>query len=111
MNDQVSFGSQPQYRPHADSAQIAPQITPNVQIGNPTACTRNVNRSRASAAGRRRPIGYGKRVLPASYPLRIRCLVAPTKPTRKMPVAMAMAVTWIFSQYESRAGTSGATLV
>src|SRR5258706_11772651 len=33
MNDQVSFGSQPQYRPHAASAQIAPQITARVQIG------------------------------------------------------------------------------
>ena len=26
MNAQVSFGSQPQYRPHAASAQIAPQM-------------------------------------------------------------------------------------
>ena len=35
MNDQVSFGSQPQYRPQVCCAQIAPQITPNVQMGNP----------------------------------------------------------------------------
>ena len=34
MNAQVSVGSQPQYRPHAWSAQIAPAMMPNVQIGN-----------------------------------------------------------------------------
>ena len=36
MKDHVSFGSQPQYRPHADCAQMAPAITPNVQIGKPS---------------------------------------------------------------------------
>ena len=30
MKAHVSFGSQPQYRPHAASAQIAPQMIPNV---------------------------------------------------------------------------------
>ena len=30
MKAQVSFGSQPQYRPQAASAQIAPAMTPKV---------------------------------------------------------------------------------
>ena len=34
MKAQVSVGSQPQYRPQAWSAQIAPAMMPKVQIGN-----------------------------------------------------------------------------
>ena len=34
MNETVSLGSQPQYRPQASSAQIAPKITPNPNTGN-----------------------------------------------------------------------------
>ena len=35
-NATVSFGSQPQTRPQAASAQTAPEITANVNIGNAT---------------------------------------------------------------------------
>src|SRR5712691_2891430 len=52
MNDHVSFGSQPQYRPHASCAQIAPAITANVQIGNANAITRYAIRSSVAAVGR-----------------------------------------------------------
>src|SRR5204862_547667 len=70
MNDQVSFGSQPQYRPQAASAQMAPQMMARVQIGNANAWIRNASRSSVSAAGMRSPTGYGKRRLPQSYPAR-----------------------------------------
>ena len=39
MKDQVSFGSQPQYRPQADSAQMAPAMIAKVQIGKAKAIT------------------------------------------------------------------------
>lgn len=41
-------------------------VMANVQIGNANACMRKASRSRPSAAGRRYPSGYGKRVRPAS---------------------------------------------
>src|SRR6266545_247194 len=111
MKDHVSLGSQPQYRPQAASAQIAPQITANVQIGNASAWIRKVVRSRPSASGSRPPSVYGNRTLPSSYPVRTRVSAAATNPTRKIPDAVTAAVTWIFSQYELSAGTSGATFV
>src|SRR2546429_8562129 len=101
--DQTSLGSQPQYRPHAASAQMAPQMMAKVQIGKASACTRKVTRSSVSAAGSRSPREYGKRVFPSSYPVRTRGIAAATKPTRKMPDAVIAAVTGIFSQYEVRA--------
>src|SRR2546421_296986 len=107
MNDQVSLGSQPQYRPQAASAQIEPQMTASVQIGNANACTRNVSRSRPAAAGMRSPRLYGKRRLPASYPVRTSVITAMMNPTSRMPEAVAAALTWIFSQYELSAGASG----
>src|SRR5262249_42776216 len=79
----------------------------NVQIGNANACMRNVSRSSASALGRRQPSPYGKRRLPPSYPSRTRCSAAPRKPTSRMPDATEAAVTWMSSQYEFSAGTSG----
>ena len=39
MNDQVSLGSQPQYRPQAASAQIAPAMIAKVHSGNAKAMT------------------------------------------------------------------------
>ena len=36
MKANVSLGSQPQYRPQACSPQMAPQITPNYQMGKPS---------------------------------------------------------------------------
>src|SRR6266545_931610 len=111
MKDHVSLGSQPQYRPQAASAQIAPQITANVQIGNASAWIRKVVRSRPSASGSRPPSVYGNRTLPSSYPVRTRVSAAATNPTRKIPDAVTAAVTWIFSQYELSAGSSGATFV
>src|SRR5215469_17406755 len=94
MNDQVSLGSQPQYRPQADSAQIAPQMIAKVQIGNANACSRKVSRSNPSAAGSRSPSEYGKRLDPASYPVRMSVSAAATKPTIRMPDAVIAAVTW-----------------
>src|SRR4051812_44812390 len=111
MKAHTSLGSQPQYRPQADSAQMAPQMTAKVQIGNVNACSRNVRRSRAAASPSLPPREYGNRRLPRSYPLLTRNSAAGTKPTRNRPDAEAAAVTWIFSQYELSAGTSGAALV
>src|SRR5262245_4095961 len=111
MNDHTSLGSQPQYRPQADSAQIAPQMMANVQIGNVNLCRRKVSRSNDSPAGSRSPRVYGKLRLPCSYPLRTRKSTAGTTPTRNRPDAVAAAETWIFNQYELRAGTSGAAAV
>src|SRR2546423_15189367 len=102
MKDQVSFGSQPQSRPHAASAQIAPQITAKVQIGKANACTRRVVRSRPSAGGSRYPRDHGKDRFPSPYPVRIRVIAAATKPTRKEPGAGIAAVSGVFSQYELR---------
>ena len=51
MNDQVSFGSQFQNRPHAYCAQIAPAAIVKVQTGNENAITRYESRSIASTLG------------------------------------------------------------
>ena len=51
MNAQVSFGSQPQYRPHAASAQMAPQMIATVYSGKENATTRYAALSRVAAAG------------------------------------------------------------
>ena len=51
MNDQVSLGSQPQYRPQAASAQIAPAMIAKVQIGNANAITAYAARSSDGAGG------------------------------------------------------------
>jgi hypothetical protein len=40
MNDQVSLGSHPQYRPQASSAQMAPAITAKVQMKKANAIVR-----------------------------------------------------------------------
>ncbi len=61
MNDQVSLGSQPQYRPQADSAQMAPAMIAKVQIGKAKAITAYVTRSSAGADGSAGPIDSGKR--------------------------------------------------
>src|SRR3954452_15355607 len=111
MKAHTSLGSQPQYRLQADSAQMAPQMMANVQIGKVNACSRKVSRSRAAASPSLAPREYGKRRLPWSYPVLTRNSAAGTNPTRNRPEADAAAVTWIFSQYELSAGTSGAALV
>src|ERR1700741_1856059 len=53
MNAQVSFGSQPQYRPHAWCAQIAPAMTANVQIGNANWIVRYASVSKVAELGKR----------------------------------------------------------
>src|SRR5688572_25192380 len=111
MNDHTSLGSQPQYRPQADSAQIAPQMIANVQIGNANACRRNDSRSRVSPAGSFAPIVYGKLRFPRSYPDRMRNSAAGTNAISRSPDEDAAADTWIFNQYELSAGTRGAASV
>src|SRR3954453_18205876 len=53
MKAQVSLGSQPQNRPQALSAQIAPAMTAKVQIGKPKTAGRWATRSSAAAGGSR----------------------------------------------------------
>src|SRR4028119_918913 len=53
MNAHVSLGSQPQKRPQALSAQIAPAMTAKVQIGKPKTAVRWATRSRPAADGTR----------------------------------------------------------
>ena len=40
IKDHVSFGSQPQYLPHASFAHAAPENMPNVNNGNPNNASR-----------------------------------------------------------------------
>src|SRR3954469_23989004 len=103
-NDQVSFGSQPQYRPHAASAHTAPAMTAKVHTGNAKALTRSAARSSAAADGSREGRS-GKR---RSRHSRHRYSAVMTKPTMKMPDADIAPTTWILIQYEFSAGTSGA---
>src|SRR5213078_2597705 len=116
MNDQVSLGSQPQYRPQAASAHIAPAAMAKVHTGKPKATVRYATWSRIPDSGSREPRLAGNRteVTPAaisrSYRSRIRYSTVATKLTRKMPVAVIAAVTWMASQYDRSAGTSGAAL-
>src|SRR4028119_2053729 len=51
MNAQVSLGSQPQYRPQALSAQMAPAMTAKVQSGGPQTAGRRAPGSSAPAGG------------------------------------------------------------
>src|SRR6266568_265518 len=53
MNAHVSFGSQPQYRPHASCAQIAPAMTANVHTGNANWIVRYASVSNVAALGMR----------------------------------------------------------
>src|SRR5947208_3483483 len=53
MNAHVSFGSQPQYRPHASCAQIAPAMTANVHTGNANWIVRYASVSNVAALGKR----------------------------------------------------------
>src|SRR6266540_2833825 len=114
MNAQVSLGSQPQYRPQAASAHIAPAAMPNVHTGNPKATVRYATWSSSRDSGSREPRLTGNRIVPApaatrrSYRSRIRYSTEATKLTRKVPVAVIAAVTWMASQYDRSAGTSGA---
>src|SRR5690625_4969152 len=50
--DHVSFGSHPQGRPHACSAQIAPAMMVNVHVTNPTPTIRYAQISSFAAEGR-----------------------------------------------------------
>src|SRR5215218_1967865 len=56
MKAQVSFGSQPQNRPQALSAQMAPAMTAKVQTGKPKTAVRWATRSSAAAEGSRSTI-------------------------------------------------------
>ena len=51
--DQTSLGSQPQYRPHASAAQMAPATTVKVHSTNATACSWNEVCSSARLLGTR----------------------------------------------------------
>src|ERR1051326_2644288 len=53
MNAHVSFGSQPQYRPHALFAHSAPAMTAKVQIGNAMDVAHIAMRSNVAADGSR----------------------------------------------------------
>src|SRR5690606_16744935 len=109
MNAHTSLGSQPQYRPQDASAQIAPEMMANVQIGNANACSLKVSRSSPSAAGTRAPSGYGNRLFPSSWPARTRYIAAVTNPVRNAPNATTAEPTWMKNQYESSGALSGPT--
>src|SRR3954465_8584330 len=108
MKAQVSFGSQPQTRPPALSAQMAPAMTAKVQMGKPNTAVRCATRSRLAAAGSR-----DSRLPPAADPsgarasyrdrTRDRALAIPL--TKKIPKPRMAVVTWIASQLERSAAT------
>src|SRR3954447_2305807 len=111
MNAQVSLGSQPQYRPHAASAQIAPQMIATVYSGKANATMRYATLSSVSAAGNRdarlasRPARADR-----SYELFTRNSTVRTADVINAPSAIDTSVTWIASQYDCSAGTSGDAL-
>src|SRR5580765_5626071 len=109
MNAQVSFGSQPQYRPHAASAQIAPQMTAIVYSGKANATTRYAPLSNASAAGRRDASRARPGCLNSTRSWRdfTRYSTVRTAEVISAPSATATRVTWMASQYDCSAGTSG----
>src|SRR3954451_23605088 len=113
MKAQVSLGSQPQNRPQALSAQIAPAMTANVQIGKPNTAVRWAARSSAAAAGSRSTIREPD-VPPeppaatfASYRVRTRYRMLATPLTKKIPQPRIAVVTWMPSQYDRNAATTG----
>src|SRR5690606_37669595 len=113
MNDTVSLGSHPQYRPHASSAQIAPKITPNPNTGNAKIVARYATRSRVWASGSRSTI-RAHRPSPATWPNRDifttnRMLATPA--ARNTPEPRLTTDTWIGSQYDCSAGITGAASV
>ena len=51
INDTASFGSHPQNRPHADSAQMAPNLTPRPKVGRAAIADRYARAASLSADG------------------------------------------------------------
>src|SRR6266567_139487 len=98
MKDQVSFGSQPQYRPQAFSAQIAPAITAKVHSGKMNAMTRYAVRSSVPEDGTRSsgPLSHGS--LPSSALDLSKYRTVATVATPNAPVEITAAVTWMYSQ-------------
>src|SRR4051812_44960335 len=86
---------------------MPPQITPNVNTGNAMIVVRYARRSSTSAAGTR-DASQVNLVLSSSYCLRIRYRMLATPGTRNRPDAVAAAVTCTTSQYDWRAGMTGA---
>src|SRR3954453_361012 len=113
MNAQVSLGSQPQNRPQALSAQIAPAMTANVQIGKPKTAVRCATRSRTAAAGSPsttyapEPPARAPAVTLASNRERSRYSTLAMPLTKQIPKPRIAVVTWIASQYDRNAATSG----
>src|SRR4051812_40739954 len=110
MNAQVSLGSQPQNRPQAASAQMAPAITANVQMGKPKTAVRWATRSSAAAVGSfaTTPDSAGApSATRASYRERTRYMTLAIPLTKKIPNPMIAVVTWMASQYDRSAATSG----
>src|SRR5690606_20567697 len=92
--------------PHDTSAHTAPKMSgPNVQIGNATAVSRYASRSSAPADGNDAPNPcVSPRVAERSATI---CSAATTAEMVNSPNATTAQPTWMTSQYESRAGTSG----
>src|SRR4051794_32469678 len=110
MKAQVSFGSQPQKRPQALSAQMAPAMTANVQIGKPKTAVRWAVRSSAAADGRRsssEELAVEPVAALSSCRERSRYSTLEMPLTKKMPNPRIAVVTWTPSHHDLSAATSG----
>src|SRR3569833_3521964 len=110
MKAQVSFGSQPQNRPQALSAQIAPAITAKVQRGKPKTAVRCAVRSSAAAEGSRpssEELSADPSVAFCSYRERSRYSTLAMPLTKKLPKPRIAVVTCTASHHDRSAATSG----
>ena len=105
----VSFGSQPQKRPHADSAQMAPKTTPSENSGNAQMAVRYAIVSRAFADGSGRTTAPTTPVsVPGFCHMRSTYSSDAMPDSRKMEAPTITVETWIGNQMDCSAGTTGA---
>src|SRR5258708_37398096 len=98
MKDQVSLGSQPQYRPQAFSAQIAPAITAKVHSGKMNAMTRYAVRSSVPEEGTRSSGPLSRPSLPSSALALSTDSTEATVATSNAPAEITAAVTGDYSR-------------
>src|SRR5699024_5109510 len=95
--DHTSLGSQPQNLPHASSAQMAPAMTPKVQIGKAKRIMRWEIRSSSSGLGRlpATPATFSPDARLLSVRWEIRYVMPAAPETMNAPPARIVALTWM----------------
>ena len=108
MKETVSFGSQPQNRPHAASAQMAPRMTPTPKSGNAKIVVLYARMSSVCAEGRRATIRLILLPEASGCFMRIRNSALATPEIKNTPLPSETIETCTGSQYDCSAGTTGA---